>query len=313
MKIPFLISLLLVTAFSAFTQTIINNELTENYQLINGTKVSLLLEEGFTQAVNFQGLQQTESNASIMAFSVPAPFAEIEKGMTADNLKKKGIEVIAIDQLQINGKSALLMTGKQFARDNYFRKYILVLDADKETVLLNGSIPEELTSICSSVRKMMLSVIYNENQSTDPLANAGFSLDTTGTAFRFAKGSFNGLVYTFDGKMPTESKEKTNLMASKSHSEVVIEDKKLYCINRLKQAPFEIDSIQEIQPLTIDGISGYSILADGKSKTTKQQQLVYQVILFSDQMYYIFMGTTTDETGKSLEQIKALLATFKRN
>jgi hypothetical protein len=71
-------------------------------------------------------------------------------------------------------------------------------------------------------------------------------------------------------------------------------------------------NIEYTKEITVDGVSGYEIYANGKSKKTGEKEKVYQVILFSDKLYYIFFGTTNDETDKSIEEIKKAVMTFKR-
>src|SRR5690606_15795154 len=115
-----------------------------------------------------------------------------------------------------------------------------------------------------------------------------------------------------DGQVPTASSDKTNLIIAKSFSEITQEDKKLFSLNRLKQTPIEIGNIEYTNEITIDGISGYEIYAKGKNKKSGETENIYQVILFSDKLYYILFGTTNDETDKSIEEIKKAVKTFKR-
>ena len=122
----------------------------------------------------------------------------------------------------------------------------------------------------------------------------------------------NALIFSVDGQVPTASSDKTNLIVAKSFSQILTEDKKLFSLNRLKQTPIEIENIEYTNEITIDGVSGYEIYAKGKSKRSGETENIYQVILFSDKLYYILFGTTNDETDKSIEEIKKAVKTFKR-
>ena len=74
----------------------------------------------------------------------------------------------------------------------------------------------------------------------------------------------------------------------------------------------EIENIKYVNEVSIDGIAGYEICAKGKNKKTSETKNIYQVILFSDQLYYILFGTTNDETEKSIEEIRKAVKAFKR-
>ena len=75
---------------------------------------------------------------------------------------------------------------------------------------------------------------------------------------------------------------------------------------------YEIKSIEYTNEIKIDGVSGYEIYAKGKSKNSSEIENIYQIILFSDNLYYILFGSTNDETNKSIEEIKIAVKTFKR-
>lgn len=299
-------------SLSVFSQEKIENKLTEQHQAIKGTKVSLIPPNGFVTGVNFLGLQQTESGSSIMIMDIPAPYSEVSLGMTKENLLSKGVEVSKIDQLQLNGLPAMFVSGTQNANGNIYTKYILLFGTAKETILINGVFHENLKEVGKEVKKSMMSAYFEADKTINPFDVLDFSIDVTNTKLKFGKNISNSLVYSVDGQIPTKSSDKTNLIITKSFSEVTIEDKKLYCINRLKLSPLEIVKIESTNEISMDGISGYELVALGKNKKTNAEETVYQVILFSDNMYYLFFGTTNFEVDKSIEDFKKAVATFKR-
>ncbi|MCC6701792.1 MAG: hypothetical protein IT221_09725 [Fluviicola sp.] len=305
-------SLFIFFSLSVFSQEKIENKLTEQHQAIKGTKVSLIPPNGFVTGVNFLGLQQTESGSSIMIMDIPAPYSEVSLGMTKENLLSKGVEVSKIDQLQLNGLPAMFVSGTQNANGNIYTKYILLFGTAKETILINGVFHENLKEVGKEVKKSMMSAYFEADKTINPFDVLDFSIDVTNTKLKFGKNISNSLVYSVDGQIPTKSADKTNLIITKSFSEVTIEDKKLYCINRLKLSPLEIVKIESTNEISMDGISGYELVALGKNKKTNAEETVYQVILFSDNMYYLFFGTTNFEVEKSIEDFKKAVKTFKR-
>lgn len=293
-------------------QTNINNEITNVHINVSGTKISLILPKGFTKAQNFMGFQQDESGSTIMIMDIPGPFSEVSKGLTKENFLTKGVEVKNIEEIFLNGKKGILVTGEQNAYGKIFSKYVFAFGNEKETIMINGAFPSNLMEIGKEIKTSILTTYYEENKKINPFDTVDFEIETKGTNLIFAKSMANMLTYNVDGLLPTKSKNDTSLIIAKAISNVVVEDKKLYSINRIKKMPFEIEKIENTEKITIDGVSGYEITALAKDKKTGLQQKVYQVILFSDSLYYILLGTTNNEYDKNITEIKKIVKTFKR-
>lgn len=303
----FLIQISFVTA-----QNNIKNEITTNHLNVSGTKISLIPPKGFTKAQNFVGFQQDESGSTIMLMDIPGPFSEVSKGMTTQNFLSKGVEVKSIEEYILNGKKGLFLTAEQNAYGKIFSKFIFVFGTENETIMINGAFPNNLMEIGKEIKTSILSSFYDENKKINPFDSVDFEIDTNGTNLIFAKNRSSMLTYNTDGLLPTKSKNDTSLIVGKALSNVEIEDKKLYALNRLKKMPFEIVKIENINEVTVDDVSGYEITAIAKDKKTGLEEKVYQVMLFSDNLYYILLGTTNNDYEKNISEIKKIVKTFKR-
>ena len=307
-----LITFLLFISILSFGQYKIENKLSSKHQNIKGTKISLIPPSDFSESENFLGLQQTSTGSSIMIIDIPGPYSETSKGITKENLESKGIELIKTEQLTINGLPAIFVTGKQQAYGNNYKKYVLVVGSENETIMINGVFPEKLKKTGEAIKKSMLSVFYEADKKINPLDFLEYTIDVSETKLKFGKSMANSLIFTADGQVPTASTDKTNLIVAKSFSQVSPDDKKQFSINRLKQSPIEIINIEYTKEISIDGLDGYEIYAKGKDKKTNETENMYQIMLYSEQFYYIFFGTTNDETTSSIEEIKKAVLTFKR-
>jgi hypothetical protein len=247
-----------------------------------------------------------------MILDIPVPYSETSKGITKENMLSKGVEMKKIETLTINGLPAIFATGIQNAYGNIYAKFILVFGTDNETIMINEVYPENLKIVGDEIKKSMLTVFYEPDKKINPFEALDYSIDISKTKLKFGKSMSNSLIFFVDGQVPTASSDKTNLIVAKSFSQITTEDKKLFCINRVKQTHIEIKNIEYTNEITIDGISGYEIYAKGKNKKSSETENIYQVILFSDKLYYIFFGTTNDETDKSIDEIKRAVITFQR-
>lgn len=302
MKIKFFLFLLAVSNL-VFGQT-------ENHKVIPGTKCSLIPPSGFVSATNFSGFQNNESGASIMVSEIPAPMQTIIEGFTADALKAKGMTLIDKETIEFNNSKATYIKVSQQANGTTYLKQILIFGDSKKTVLVNGIYPEASKNIEADIKTSLLSSSYNENQNENPLDAAKFKIDVSGTDFKLTKYISGSLIYTTDGQIPSE---KPTLIVGNSIAKVSNENQKQYCIDRLKKLPRgESNTVKEINPIQIDNLQGYEIVADGKSKDLNNE-LVYLVMLFSDPGdYFIIVGKATEDLENNLKSFKNITKTFKR-
>lgn len=307
-----LTTFLLFICLTLAGQKKIENNLTPQHRNIPGTGVSLIPPEGFTDGQNFVGLQQRETASSIMVTEFPVSYAEIAAGITRPNLLSKGVVLKKQETLTINELPATLITGTQNAYGNTFIKYILIFGTDSSAVMINGVFPEKQKKTGAGIKKSMLSTVYEVEKKADPLDALDYTIDVSGTRLRMGIVIQNSLIFSVDGQVPTASDDKTGLIVAKSFVEMVIQDKKWFCQNRLKQLPAEIEQIEYTNEIIIDGIPGYEIYAKGKDKSSGETRSIYQVILFSDNLYYALIGTTNDKSGESIAELKKAVQTFRR-
>ncbi len=280
----------------------------QNRVTIAGTKCSMIPPTKFVTATAFSGFQYEDIGASIMVNELPAPFSAVSPGFTAQALQSKGMTMLKKDTIDFNGGKAFYIQLSQPANGTTYLKQLLVFGDDKKTVMVNGIYPQESKGITAEVKKAMLTILYNETQPEDGLNAAPFTIDVTGTVFKFTKYIAGSLLYTTDGKIPTDG---ATFIVSNSISKVDIKDKKIFCTDRLKQLPRgDASVIQTINPVTINSLTGYEIIAEGKGKNG-EPELVYQVILFEKENYYLIVGLTKDDFAKNKSIFKSIAQTFK--
>ena len=304
----------LFAIISTFGQEVIDNTKTDKHKQIAGTKFFLIPPPGFIAATSFQGYQHMNSGASILVMEIPGPFSESTKGFNEQGLKTQGVVLKKKEEIKVNGNQGLFLTAEQLAYGTNYSKFILVFGDSKATYMVNGTFPKEVTGLEKDIRESMFSVVYESDLTVDPLSTVSFTVDTENTKLKFAKSLSGMLLYTADGKLPTESNDKTAFIAGVSIANVQTVDEKLTAITRLKRMPYTNLKIDEdrINEIEIDGISGYEIVGEGLNNSDGLNEFVYQVMLFTDNGYYIMVGTTNDNFEQNLELFKKLSRTFKR-
>lgn len=310
-RIPF-ITVSLLSFLTVFGQKTTINVLTSEHQNIIGTKISLIPPKGFVKAANFLGLQQTQSGSTIMILDIPGPYAEVSKGLTKAGFLSQGVEVKEMENFTINNLPAILATGEQNANGNTYTKFVLCFGTDKETIMINAVSPNNLKEVAKEIKRSILTSFYEADKKINPFDVVDFEIDVSETKLIFAKSISNFLMFSTNGLLPAKSNDKTSLMVGKSFSTTKIEDRKLFSLNRLKQLPIEIIKTEETNEISIDGISGYEIIATSKDKKTGEAGKVYLVMLFSDSLYYILLGSTNRDFENNITGLKKAVKTFKR-
>ena len=312
MKHIFFLTIFFLTFSTVFGQARTINVLTAKHINIHGTKISLIPPDGFIKATNFLGLEQNQSGSTIMVLDIPGPFSEISKGLTKEGFLSQGVEVKSIEHLTLNNLPAIFVTGEQNAHRNIYIKYVLCFGTENETIIINGATPNNQKEIANAVKTSILTSFYEADKKINPFEVVDYSIDLTKSKLQFAKSASNSLIFTTDGIIPTKSTDKTTLIIAKSFSKTEIEDRKLFCLNRLKQLPVEITKIETTTEMSLDGISGYEIIALGKDTKTNLDEKMCQVVLFTDNLYYIFYGSTNEDFDNNIKEIKNVIRTFKR-
>ena len=290
----------------------VTSEITDDHSPIEGTKISMVAPEDFTKAVNFSGFQQDESGASIMVLDLPGPFSEVSKGFTEEGLQSQGMTLNTIEELRFNGLPAFLLTVGQNAYGNTYKKHILTFGTEKESIIINGTFLAEMENLSKPIKKSLLTTVYNADLEIDPFSTVDFEVVTEGTKLLFAKSMSGSLIFSVDGKIPSETEDQSNFIISRAFSEQIIINKKKFTQNRIEQLPIEIESIISTEPIEIDGLKGFEIIADAKDKTNGDRKIVYQAMIFKDKLYYIFVGSSEADFENNIAIFRKITETFRR-
>ncbi|HTN45956.1 MAG TPA: hypothetical protein VL098_06370 [Flavipsychrobacter sp.] len=283
---------------------------TEKLTKVAGTKCSLILPTGFVTATTFSGFQNPEWGASIMVNELPTPYLPLAEGFTAEALKTKGMILVSKEAIDFNGSKATLINVTQPTGGMVYIKQILIFGDSRNSVLVNGVYPETSKEIATKIKEALLSTVYDSSQQGNALDAVPFTLDVKDTDFKLAKYLSGSLLYSTDGKIPTE---KPMLIAGNSIAKVTAHNQKEYAEERLKKLPGgNLTRVKEINEITVDNLKGYEIIADRKTKNDKSE-LLYQVMLFNDKGdYYIIVGQTLENFDISLDAFRKVAKTFKR-
>jgi hypothetical protein len=171
--------------------------------------------------------------------------------------------------------------------------------------MLSAVFPEG-SADAEAIKSSLLSLAYKE-EGTDAPMPIGFTLDFSGSGLKFARRISDAVMYTADGSTSVNSLSRNSFFAGSSKEAPA--DRAVYALERLQKQSKTPLTIVENKPVQMAGLSGYEISAtttiDGRSK------LLYQVLLYKEDKYYIMLGSTTENNSERLQVFRKIAATFK--
>lgn len=311
----FIIFLLSISIANAFGQNQnIGNEKMPNHQNIKGTQVWLVPPVGFVLSTDYKGFKDTTDKMSmIMVTEMKGPYSEISKAFDGSR-PLPNIEVKETKNLQIGKHNATSVTIEQSANGLIFKKIILIIDDSTQTVMINSIFLKDSVALGTNIEKSMQSVFYDDNQIVDSRGSLDYTIDEVNTNLKFSSVMGNAMIFTLDGKTPTQAKNKLSFVIDKSYANAEISNQKMFCLSRLKKMSYEstkIDLEKGLKEVEIGGLKGYELFAKAYKKEGIFQECVYQIILFAPKNYFIMLGTYEDETSENIETLKKITRTFK--
>jgi hypothetical protein len=313
MKVKFSIILLFLSIPTIGFGQELPERKTENHQQINGTNIFMIPPDLFKPSVNFKGFQNpVDQTSMIMIMEIPGPYSEVSKGFNSEMLKEQGMELKTKREIKVDKFNGLLIELDQPANGMIFSKQILIYGNEESSTLINGVYLNDSLQLGEKIKHSILTTFVDSETESNPREALNYSLNENVGSMKFKAVVGNGMIFNRDLKTPTKSVDKATLLTDKSYVNLEIENKKLFCISRLKKYPDDYSMIpaKGIDELEIDGLKGFELYATNNDNENEE---MYQVILFDgDAGYYLFVGTYLTGSKDAVGEIRDLIQTFKR-
>lgn len=143
-----------------------------------GAPIGLVPPPGMTLATGFAGFGDERAGASIIVTDFPeaAPFADLERVLTAQNLARQGITAEKKEELTIAGQPAILVTGAQTVQGagGTVRKWLLLARGPAATALVTVQVPSEAAGYPEPAIRASLTTLVFRGRLSDAERMAAF-------------------------------------------------------------------------------------------------------------------------------------------
>ena len=275
--------------------------------VVAGTGIEIQPPAGFDKATNFHGFQDESTAGSVMITVIPGPYTSIARGFTEQKLASQGMSLISKKMITVDGKEAQLLHVAQNAYGQMFKKWIALFGEGTRTTLVTGTFLAANTEQGEILKTTVLSAKPTNRKAAAARLPFQFN-DVEGLKPVEQMKAFGKMAaYTINGKMPLAKKTDPIFIAAPSVASVVVNDPKEHAIQRVNQTVnTKITALNQVSAITINGVSGIELEADGRLKDSNEAVVVYQVMLFTSDTDYVIMSS---RIGK--EQSKSYLPKFK--
>lgn len=247
-----------------------------------------------------------------MVTELPAPFEKVSSGFTLENMAAKGLELEKSEKRKVGKFDALLIDFTQSAYGRKFNKCSLIFGDDSVTVLATATVPQENKEAMTQL-KASLDTIRLDDTIAQPPIDEGLPFKIKdGEKLKKASRLQNTIIFTSTGKMQPGHDNGPLFIVGESIAAIKVDNQEEFARKRIFATPhlqnLGIESINKIKQSNLNGIE---IIARGEDDRTKKPTLLYQVLLFGDEGYFIFQGLTTrDSEAEMLPEFKSLLQSF---
>ncbi len=270
--------------------------------------------KGYVVASNFSGFQNRDIGAAIIIAELPDSFQATKATFTPEGFKTQGMTLHNQKPVTIQGgRSAELYRASQNENGTQVQQLLLLFGDESKSVLLNASFLNPSNATEEEITKALLTASYNDKQSLNAEKSVKFKIRTEGTPYKFASIVTGTLLYSKDGKVPTLSPDKAFLLVGNSLTVIKMENPEQYSLNRLRKFPGCAEAlIKNVQPVTIDKLNGYEIVAEAKG-TEGKNELKYLVMLFDTNGDYLLIhGSVSADFNNNLKTFKSIAQTFSK-
>jgi hypothetical protein len=282
---------------------------------IPGTKVSLVVPEGFSVAEDFPGLVKKEAVSSIMVTEIAGPFSKIRDVLTKENLATRGMTLLNSEQVAVEDVEGIFADVTQIhSSGSTFRKWWLVFGNESATVMVVATTPIALEAeLGEAFERCLRTVKWDLAAKVDLHEGLPFRISETeslGVVDRIS----NTLVLTKRGHEGPVPPSDPMFVVGSSFSDLAISDLKTFARQRVVQTA-QVTEIEKIvgQGMVVDKLKAYEIVADAKDLKTGVPIKVYQVVVLNGERYYLMQGFVGRANWKTYEsEFRQIVRSFRR-
>lgn len=282
--------------------------------IVPGTHVSIAPPPLWTSSTAFSGFQDNGSGSSIVVTEMAgAPYSKTSIAFTKQDMAKRGMELVEKVSAVYGSHNGILLSARQSSRGENYVKWIACFGDKSQTVIITASVKvayqaKQADAVVASLR----SACINAGATVDAFDGLLFTIQAK-EPYRMANRITSTIIFTPKGEFPTPTPTSPLFVVGSSLGGPQIADQETFARTRVKQIEMLSDiNVYDAQKVALDGLAGIQLAATATDTKTRATMLVYQVILFDKDVYYIMQGISTQKEQAELSIWAEMVKSFKR-
>jgi hypothetical protein len=263
-----------------------------DHQGIPGTRVSLIVPDGFAVADRFLGLVGEDAVSVVIITEIPGPVEKVRAGMTGEALAARGMELLRFEEVTVDGRDGLLVHARQAAAAGAdLRRWIVVFGAADGSVMIAASTPRASEDrLGATLRRTLISAKWNPDEILDPYAGLGFALAEAGS-LKISDRLPSMISFTRGGHRGALASDEPLFLAGSSFAPLAVTDLEDFARRRLAEvAEFgELEVLSE-RSLTLGGLPAYELVVAASDRRTRAPLRVYQALVVAGDRFFLMQG-----------------------
>ncbi len=300
-------------ALCADAPEVINNKKTVLHKNFFDIPVAIAPKMGYKFEEIDGGVVDKQHKVSLEGTLLHMPYSRLIDEIAGDALKKGNMEVKSRYSFIWNGSRAELMKIFAGGRGGTIGKWVLIVDrgADK-CWMISGSYNSKDMRSAQFVLDMIRSAWWENGAEEGTGWPLYGSIDTKETPFRLAGFRQDALIYTKDGRIPTQAADQALFVVSSAAREYIAPEKRAeFALGEIKNV--ERGAALEIISQTEETIGGVPALVITAKTKDEARALIYQTALFHGQRVTMLVGIACGETDANLAWFQKLAATYSES
>jgi hypothetical protein len=260
------------------------------------SRIGLVPPAGLKASHTFSGFEDRQNSVFIRLISLPGKaFAEIEKNMTNDALRKQGVSLDQREAFALAAGKAILLTARQRTNSGPIRKWLLIASLGDITALVSFEVPNKSVAHYpeKAIRRALASVTVRASVPVDEkLALLPFKM-TEMAGLRLVRVVPGVAIQLTEGPKDTlEALEQAHLVISIAPGGPRrTSDRDTFARAALSGLPpLKAVHIVSAEPMRIEGQPGYEIRAEAKAPKDGTDIQIVQWLRFGAGAYIRILG-----------------------
>jgi hypothetical protein len=284
-----------------------------DHQGIPGTRVSLVVPDGFAVADRFSGLVGEDAVSLVRVTEIPGPVEEIRAEMTGDGLAARGMELLRSEAVTVDGREGLLVHVRQTVAGADLRRWIVVFGAADTSVMIAASTRRAFEDrLGETLRRTLISAKWNP---AEILAGLGFVLVEAGSLkvsdrlpsmISFTRGGHRGALASDE---PLFLAFAGSFFAPRAVTD--LEDFARRSLDEVAELG-EREVLSE-RSLTLGGLPAHEFVVAASDRRTGTPLQVYQALVVDGDRFFLMQGLVgAGNAEEFIPQFREIAQSFRR-